>query len=104
MEGDQSWIQERNRVYRARRDAAVEGLRRLGLEVKTPCASIYVWSPIPPGWSSLDFATAALEKAGVSLTPGTVFGANGEGYLRLSLTAPVERIIEAMHRLERWMR
>lgn len=103
LEGDQSWILERNQIYRARRDAAVQGLRRLGLEVETPRASIYVWSSVPPGWRSVDFAAAALEEAGVSLTPGTVFGANGEGYLRLSLTTPVERIVEAMERLQKWM-
>ncbi len=103
LEGDQSWTRERNQVYRARRDAAVAGLRRLGLTLSVPCASIYIWSKIPPGWSSaLDFTNAVLEEAAVSLTPGTVFGANGEGHFRLSLTAPLERIAEAMTRLEKW--
>jgi len=61
MCGDQTWLRERNEVYRQRRDVAVRGLRALGLDVKEPLASIYVWSPVPAGWDSGNFASAALE-------------------------------------------
>ncbi len=104
MCGDQSWLGDRNEIYRQRRDAALEGLRGIGLKAETPRASIYVWSAVPEGWSSEDFASAALEGAHVSVTPGTVFGDAGEGYMRISLTAPVERISQAMSRLERWLK
>lgn len=96
---DQSWIEARNRVYQRRRDLVVEGLRRLGLTLSAPLASLYVWAPLPPGWRALEFTSAMLEVAQVSLTPGTVFGAHGEGYLRIALTQPEERIAEAMQRM-----
>jgi LL-diaminopimelate aminotransferase len=99
LTGDQTWIAGRNEVYRQRRDAVVAGLRSMGLPVRTPRASIYVWSPVPSAWTSTDFALAALERASVSLTPGEVFGAGGEGYVRISITSPLERIQEAMVRL-----
>jgi aspartate/methionine/tyrosine aminotransferase len=54
---------------------------------------------VPRGWTSQNFAEALLEKANVSLTPGTVFGQHGEGYLRLSLTTPEERIAAGMERI-----
>lgn len=103
LTGDQSWLGERNAIYRQRRDVVVAGLRSAGLAVQTPRASLYVWSPVPAGWGSVDFAAAALEQAGVSLTPGTVFGPGGEGFVRISFTAPVERVQQAMDRLGDWL-
>jgi LL-diaminopimelate aminotransferase len=93
----------RNQVYRQRRDAVLDGLRDLELSPQTPRASLYVWSPIPPGWDCVEFVSAALEGAHVSLTPGTVFGSGGDGYVRIALTAPVERVQEAMGRLKEWL-
>jgi LL-diaminopimelate aminotransferase len=103
MCSDQTWLAGRNAVYCQRRDVAIQGLRALGLDVDIPLASIYVWSPVPSGWNSSDFARLALEEAQVSLTPGSFFGKGGEGFVRISITAPVERIAEAMFRLERWL-
>lgn len=99
MTGDQSWLPERNQVYRQRRDIVIAALRALGLPAAVPEGSLYVWCPVPSGWTAQAFAAALLETARVSLTPGTVFGRNGEGYLRISLTAPSDRIEEAMERL-----
>ena len=103
LTSDQSWLGDRNQLYRQRRDAVVSGLHRLGLNAKSPRASIYVWSPIPAGWNSMDFAMEAMDNAGVSVTPGTVFGLRGEGYVRIALTATLERIQIAMDRLRDWM-
>jgi LL-diaminopimelate aminotransferase len=103
MSGDQSWLVARNEIYQQRRDAALRGLRELGLQAEVPCASLYIWCKVPQGVSSVEFVTGALEKALVSMTPGTVFGQNGEGFVRISLTAPVERIREALYRLEGWL-
>jgi LL-diaminopimelate aminotransferase len=103
LTGDQSWLVERNEIYRQRRDVVVDALRRMGLPVSTPRASLYVWSPIPTGWDCTSFVTAVLEGSGVSLTPGTVFGPGGEGFVRISITAPLERIQQAMERLEGWL-
>jgi LL-diaminopimelate aminotransferase len=103
LNGDQSWLTERNEIYRQRRDVVVAGLHKMGLDVPTPRASLYVWSPVQAGWDSVTFVTAALEQAGVSLTPGTVFGPGGEGFVRISITAPLERIRQAMERLGEWL-
>lgn len=103
LTGDQTWLIERNEIYRKRRDVIVAGLRQLGLIVTTPRASLYVWSPVPVGWNSVTFVTDALEQAGVSLTPGTVFGPGGEGFVRISITAPLERVQQAMDRLGEWL-
>jgi LL-diaminopimelate aminotransferase len=100
LSGDQGWLPERNAIYQHRRDVVIRALHALGLAARVPRASLYVWSPIPEGWSSMDFAAELLEKAHVSLTPGTVFGACGEGFVRISLTAPEERLEEAMGRLK----
>lgn len=107
MTGDQTWVQARNEIYRQRRDVVIQSLQRLGLQVNNPRASLYVWFAIPRGQprsippTSMDFASMVLERAHVSLVPGSVFGPAGEGYIRLSLTAPIERVEEAMLRLEK---
>jgi LL-diaminopimelate aminotransferase len=103
LTGDQSWLLERNQVYQRRRDRLIQALHTLGLPAAIPCASLYIWCPVPAGWNCADFALDLLESAHVSLTPGTVFGPGGEGYVRLSLTAPEERLAEAMDRLANWM-
>lgn len=100
LEVDPDWIAARNAVYQTRRDAVLAGLHRMGLPVDTPRASLYVWTPVPAGYDELSFVTQALEQVGVSLTPGTVFGPSGQGYVRIALTAPLERVEEAMRRLE----
>ncbi|MER3543137.1 MAG: LL-diaminopimelate aminotransferase [Chloroflexota bacterium] len=103
LNGDQSWLQARNAVYRERRDIVIEGLRAAGLAARVPQATMYVWARIPDGQTSAGFASRLLEDTGVSLTPGTVFGACGEGYIRISLGIATERIREAMERLRAWM-
>jgi len=103
MTGDQSWLDERNQVYAQRRDVVVSSLERLGLPAARPQASLYVWSPVPAGWTAEAFSMAVLEEAHLSLTPGTVFGSQGQGYVRISLTTSLERMVEGMERLESWM-
>jgi LL-diaminopimelate aminotransferase len=101
MTGDQAWLQPRNAAYQGRRDRVLQTLERLGWQAGVSKASLYVWFAIPTGQTSAQFATRILEQAHVSLTPGSVFGEGGEGYIRLSVTAPLERVEEAMARLER---
>ena len=103
LNGDQSWLVERNEIYRQRRDVVTNALHEMGLNVAISRASIYVWSPVPVGMDSAGFVTGALEEAGVSMTPGTVFGSLGEGYVRISITTPLERIELAMQRLGNWL-
>lgn len=101
---DPGWITERNQVYRQRRDLVIEGLEQLGLMVAPPSATLYVWCPIPKGWTSYEFSLVLLEATGVSVAPGPVFGSLGEGFIRLSISQPLERLEEGMHRLTNWWR
>jgi LL-diaminopimelate aminotransferase len=99
LEGDQSWIFNRNEIYRKRRDIVVDALLTMGFNVSRPQGSLYVWCPILPGWRAEEFTSELLMNGCVSLTPGTVFGKNGEGFVRISLTAPEEQIKVAMDRI-----
>ncbi len=103
MTADQSWLEERNQIYQRRRDQIIKALNDIGLYPNTPKASLYVWSPIPAGWTSETFCQALLDDIQVSLTPGTVFGKYGEGYVRICVCADGEIIQEAMQRLQIWM-
>jgi LL-diaminopimelate aminotransferase len=103
LTGDQSWIASRNAVYQQRRDLILKTLHELGWKVETPQASLYVWFHIPPGHAdSVEFCLALLEQTGVSLTPGSVFGSQGEGYVRLSFTQPDDILQEALDRLSQF--
>jgi LL-diaminopimelate aminotransferase len=105
LKGDQSWVNERNQVYKCRRDLIVDTLQRLGFSLEPPKASLYIWARIPAAWEdSMSFCEKMLEETGVSVTPGVVYGNSGEGYIRISLVTPVERLKEAMFRVEEWMK
>ncbi len=95
----ESWLTERNAIYQRRRDTLVAALRGLGLRVESPEAGLYLWPQAPAGETSAAFALRMLEQAAVAITPGTNFGSRGEGYLRITLTAPDARIAEAATRL-----
>lgn len=95
-----SWLEARNVIYQRRRDRLVAACRGLGLETALPEAGLYVWPRLPAGQTSSQFALDLLDQAAVAITPGTNFGPGGEGYARISLTAPDERIDEAVKRLE----
>jgi LL-diaminopimelate aminotransferase len=100
LNGDQEWLSERNEVYATRRDIVLKALPEAGMSADKPKSTIYVWARIPAGFTSTDFANQLLEKAGVSITPGTAFGQHGEGYVRFSLGQKTERIKEAMKRVK----
>lgn len=102
LSGDQDWITERNVEYQRRRDAIYPVLvNHLGLECALPAASLYLWPRVPPGYSSAEFADKILLATSVSLTPGSAFGAHGEGYLRISLGQTTNRFMEAVDRLSK---
>jgi LL-diaminopimelate aminotransferase len=89
-----------NQLYARRRDLVVDALRRIGVDVPTPKATIYVWAPIPEGFeSSAAYCEHVLEEAAVAVSPGGAYGPNGEGFFRISLTTPDERLLEAVERL-----
>ncbi|MBN2503684.1 MAG: aminotransferase class I/II-fold pyridoxal phosphate-dependent enzyme [Anaerolineales bacterium] len=96
---DKEWIAERNAILQRRRDVVVDGLENLGIPVQSPQGALYIWCPVPPGQRSGAFVLRLLEEAHVSFAPGTVFGAQGEGYMRISLTASEEQLHEAIDRM-----
>jgi len=98
------WVEKRNAIYQERRDVVVNALRKAGIPVETPKASLYVWFPLPEGETdSKDFCSRVLEEAGVSMTPGVMFGPHGEGFVRVSLGTDVALIEEAMNRFVAWL-
>ena len=100
LNGDQAWLLGRNLVYQERRDIVINSLNQMGLKARVPHASLYVWCVVPAGWTSREFTTMLLEQAWISLTPGEIFGSQGEGYMRISFTVPKARIKEAMERMK----
>lgn len=88
------------KIYQERRDVLVPGLKQLGLDVEPPSATFYVWVPVPKGYKSASFTAHLLEKAGIVTTPGNGFGKPGEGYVRMTLCTPKERLAEAVERMK----
>jgi LL-diaminopimelate aminotransferase len=92
-------IEEMNEIYARRRDLAVDTLREIGVSVEAPKGTIYVWAPVPEGHTSASFAELVLEEAAVVVSPGSLYGPSGEGFFRISLTTPDDRLTEALERM-----
>jgi LL-diaminopimelate aminotransferase len=89
-----------NELYRRRRDLVCDALSGIGVEVRKPHATIYIWAPVPAGFeSSAAYAEHVLEQAAVVISPGSIYGPAGEGWFRISLTTPDDRLLEAVKRL-----
>jgi aspartate aminotransferase len=106
INGEQSIVLEMMASYRRRRDLLVEGLNNIhGVKCDVPKGAFYAFADISSfGLSSLEFSTRALNECGVALLPGTDFGPNGEGFVRLSFASSEDRLIEAISRLETFCR
>jgi LL-diaminopimelate aminotransferase len=90
---------EMSEIYRRRRDLMIEALAAIGLPATPPKATPYIWVRAPDGHTSAGFTELVLEEAAVVVSPGPSFGPSGEGYVRLSLTVPDERLEEAARRI-----
>jgi LL-diaminopimelate aminotransferase len=99
-----SWLEERNAIYLRRRDILFEGCNAMGMRAQKTRAGLYVWAQVPEGYTSRDFTNWLFDEIGVFLTPGTNFGPHGEGYVRISMTTPEERIIEAISRMSQQLK
>ena len=97
---DTSYIKNLNKMYQERRDAAEEGFRELGWNIKPSKATFYLWLPVPKGMTSEEFVTVMLEKAHVVVPPGNGYGKYGEGYFRVALTKDVDTIKKAIKRMK----
>ncbi|RYD04617.1 hypothetical protein N752_14685 [Desulforamulus aquiferis] len=100
LNGLQDAVEANNEIYRERRDIVVDGLNAMGWNLPKPKATFYIWAPVPKGFNSASFAEFVIEKAGVVVTPGNGYGDQGEGYFRISITMPKERIAEALERMK----
>lgn len=104
LTGSQECVRDMCRVYRRRRDLLVTALRTVGMHVDPPKGTIYLWVPVPDGYTSASFTQQVLEQADVVVTPGAAYGPSGESYVRLSLTVPDDRLEEAVRRIEERVR
>ena len=89
--------------YQIRRDALVEGLNRIGLDVQRPKAGMFVWAKIPEPWAqmgSIEFSMKLLQEGGVAVSPGRGFGEEGEGYLRLAIVENSQRLRQAVRQIQ----
>jgi len=100
MLGDQSDVAEMCALYQRRRDLVMDTLGSIGLSARVPKGTIYVWAKIPEGYTSAQYAGEVLDKAGVIVAAGSAYGPDGEGYIRISLATPDDRLVEALERIK----
>ena len=93
-------VDELSALYQRRRDLVMDALDKIGLRAQTPKGTIYVWAHVPDGETSAGFAEKVLEEANVIVAPGNAYGPSGEGYIRISLATPDDRLEEAIARIE----
>jgi LL-diaminopimelate aminotransferase len=95
-------VRAMNAVYTRRRDLVCEALAQAGVNVTRPQGTIYVWAPVPAGFeNAAAYCEHVLEQAAVAISPGGAYGPHGEGFFRISLTCPEDRLLEAVERLSR---
>lgn len=102
LRGPLTSVQEQKQMYQDRRDALCAGLRTIGWQVPDSHGSMFVWAPLPDGYTdSMAFCMKLIEECGVLCTPGCSFGPLGEGYVRFALTLPPEKIRLAVEEIRK---
>jgi LL-diaminopimelate aminotransferase len=99
LESWETWVPGNVAVFQRRRDRAVAAMRKAGFAVEEPRATMYLWIPVPEGESSRGFARRCLDEEGVMVLPGAGLGDGGEGFFRIALTVPEDRLEDAASRL-----
>ncbi|MBN2248288.1 MAG: LL-diaminopimelate aminotransferase [Coriobacteriia bacterium] len=99
MLGPQDDVAEMCAIYQRRRDMVLETLPSIGLSARRSAGTIYVWARIPDGYTSAEYAGLVLDRAGVIMPAGSAYGPDGEGYVRISLATPDDRLAEALQRM-----
>lgn len=100
LRDEEGFIDKVNGIYRARKNAAIEWLHKLGSDAQPTDGTYYLWAKVPPEFTSNEFFKYVLHKAAVAFTPGTVFGSNGEGYVRIVMSADESVINKCFERIE----
>ena len=88
-------------IYAGRRARVLATLKNIGISFDSPKGTFYLWAPVPAGMTALEFTNRLFEKTAVVVAAGTAYGQYGEGYIRISLTVPDDRLEEAMRRIEK---
>lgn len=101
LEGTQDFLEQLRALYQRRRDLIVDTFAEVGVDLTPPRGSVFVWFPVPEGHDSVSFATLLLDEAGVVVPPGSGYGTAGEGFVRVSLTVPDDRLEEGSARIRK---
>lgn len=100
LESDLLEVKSHCHIFEERMELLYQALTDMGLKVEKPRGTIFLWVQVPEGFTSMTFADKLLQEVGILVTPGTAFGSNGEGYVRISLSVSKERLQEVIHRLK----
>ncbi|WCK52474.1 LL-diaminopimelate aminotransferase [Aneurinibacillus sp. Ricciae_BoGa-3] len=103
LTSDFAHLQKQVKEYEFRRNTLIAGLEQSGWHIPKSPATMFVWAKIPDGWVSREFAFELIEQAGVAVVPGDAFGKQGEGYVRMALVQPPERLAEAAERIQHFL-
>lgn len=101
LRDEQEFIGEMVEIYRRRREMVLNTLKKIGIEFNPPKGTFYLWVPVPSGMTSLEFTNLLFDKTAIVVAAGRAYGEYGEGYIRISLTVPDDRLTEAMGRIEK---
>jgi LL-diaminopimelate aminotransferase len=98
---EEAFIEKMLAIYRRRRELALKTLKKIGIDFNPPRGTFYLWVPVPQGMTSLGFTNRLFDETAVVVAAGTAYGKYGEGFVRMSLTVPDDRLKEAMKRIEK---
>lgn len=101
LRNEEAFIEEMLKIYRRRRERVLTTLKKIGIDFEPAHGTFYLWVPVPAGMTSLEFTNRLFDKTGIVVAAGPAYGKYGEGFIRISLTVPDERLEEAMQRIER---
>ncbi|MEC3885424.1 aminotransferase class I/II-fold pyridoxal phosphate-dependent enzyme [Halobacillus litoralis] len=104
LRSDFSSVKANNRTYEQRLDLMMNAFNGMNIQAEKPKGTFFLWARVPEGYTSQEFSEKMLDEAGIILTPGTAFGQKGEGYFRMSLSVPIERLHEASIRMRKAMK
>ena len=99
LNSSKNWFTDLNKIYAERRQLVWELATALNCTFETSTSGMFVWAKLPSGLKSETFIDTLLQEHHVFIAPGTIFGSNGEGYVRFSLCAPKESIQSAIKRV-----
>ncbi|WP_152590760.1 LL-diaminopimelate aminotransferase [Nostoc sphaeroides] len=106
LTGPQVGVKSAVAIFKQRRDAFISALHRIGWNVATPEATMYIWAKLPSPWSqnSIEFCTQLVKQTGVAASPGAGFGKSGEGYVRFALVHEPALLETAVERMAKFLR